>query len=242
MSPGKRKKSSKHRHDKHREEKTEVSPPKSQSEAPTIQEGPDYAQIAPRLSETPKRWDVMTVATIVLAIATAASAAFLWIQLQDSRENFTKDQRPYIWSSKVIDARPPSKPWVPWTGVLYYNNYGKAPAIRVRSSAKLNRGLFMDKWVDEFFAKADKEQPEDAGSEDIIPPGQGFDPYKNMIVEGIFWTDDELRLATEQDGFWVAVAHFQYYDAAGNFHYSDMCWMGMKSGIVATCLHHNEIH
>jgi hypothetical protein len=58
-----------------------------------------------------KRPDWMTIFTGVLALFAILSFGALWIQLQEARGNFIKDQRPFIWLTNNLGGptflRPP---------------------------------------------------------------------------------------------------------------------------------------
>src|ERR1700690_1989077 len=83
----------------------------------------------------PIRPDWTTRFTGILALFAVLSFIALWIQLIDARNNFRRDQRPYVWPS-LMDPRP-MEPQKPIYVDVFFVNYGKTPAINQHGAGKV---------------------------------------------------------------------------------------------------------
>lgn len=89
---------------------------------------------APRgqVNESAKKrweWDLTAVFTCVLALFAVLSFIALWVQLDDARNNFMVDQRPYIWVAEKDISWTVSGPGQHVSVTMPITNYGKSPAI-----------------------------------------------------------------------------------------------------------------
>jgi hypothetical protein len=161
--------------------------------------------------------------------------------MAQARDNFTKDQTPYVWAT-------PKEPIVKigenirWD--IQYSNYGRSPALNMRSCIQAtwgNAGLSflnsvhfpsMDECIGSLGSTINPK------SVSVLPPGYpgysstfGSDPLTEPLFNAI--------TSTEGGGFIYGV--FQYEDKAGNLYESAFCNFRFRSGAVGACDRHNYI-
>jgi hypothetical protein len=166
--------------------------------------------------------------------------------LKLSKEQFVKDQRPYVWPAE-IDPHP-LKLGEQVKANVYFVNYGKTPAINEKSAGKIL--LFVGegtlKQADTFFDTFD-ESKVIGGSELILPPGIPQDSKKSpsFITTYSDATPKDQPAIDEinkTDGSFAIVGVVTYFDSAGTHYRSNYCMMHLANGALAWCARHNEIH
>ncbi len=166
-----------------------------------------------------------------------------------SKIRFESDQRPYVWPAKFMDF--PVKIHQQIMTSVYYVNYGRTPAIKMRSGGTIlvfnqTEGTLVQ--ADRFFAMFDESRMT-GGSEIIIPPGIPPD----LLKSSFFDTDRSSNVPPPanqadvdeingKDGSFAVVGVVVYDDSAGNHYRSDYCMMHLKNKLWAACTRHNEIH
>jgi hypothetical protein len=205
--------------------------------------GQEIKQSTQSKKESPKmankwEWDLMALLTGLLALFACASFIVLWIQANDARESFAKDQRPYVW---VIAKGPFEPPKIVPSGemvgrmVIQFNftNYGKSPAIRVRPDAHIAIGE--DAWKEVAFNKIYNPQ----GS--ILPTGVEMSnfAYTNKQLEQNEWQ----QILSGQLPY-IIFGHIEYTDMSGKTDYtSEFCSVGrMEPAGIPTHLASQEQH
>lgn len=179
-------------------------------------------------AQPPKKWysaEWLTAgSTIALALFAIISAILLWIQLCDSRETFTKDQRPYVWihepplgAGVTIGMVGQKFGWNVW-----YANYGKSPALSVCEQAFIVVGPDADKKITDINYNvcgketgailAPTELNYGTAHYDVAPTGEEYGVYGRI----------------------------DYKDASGNSYFSQFCMMHLASGAVSHCPNHDH--
>jgi hypothetical protein len=162
-----------------------------------------------------------------------------------SKQQFAKDQRPYVWPAEIV-----------WHSLkigeeveanVYFLNYGKTPALRETSLSQILVFTSEEskKQIDTYFDKFDESKVW-GGSMIIVPPGILPDPRKSEA----FITARGDRKPINQQGLDAIHADFGYaligttiyYDAAGTHYRSDYCAWHLANDVTAWCERHNEIH
>jgi hypothetical protein len=221
---------------------------------------PDLIEKYEAASKKQASWDckkfIAELVTIGLLFAYTSIA--LWqgclnkTAIQKLSENFIKDQRPWVWPGKIYPVPPKVGEQV--RADVFYVNYGKTPAIKMKSAGKvlLFVGEGILKQADTFFATFDESKVQ-GGSEIILPPGIPPD-LKNSL--GYITSRSDYPLVPKQgfsdqavldelnktDGSFAVVGVVIYFDSAGTHYRSDYCMMHLSTGAMAWCEKHNEIH
>jgi hypothetical protein len=177
-------------------------------------------------TKMPKRLDLMTVFTGVLALFAILSLGALWIQLRDARENFINDQRPWVWVEfpapfhlKVGDLA---------TLNVQFFNYGKTPAI-----AKHVVFLFAAIAPTPQIIKNFQQFPVSPYS-DIIPPGGT--KFTWSTASGHEVVDQKMYdMIMSGKATVIAGGRIIYTDLGGNTYDSAFCYMPQNSGAIVNC-------
>jgi hypothetical protein len=195
-------------------------------------------------------WDLMTVLTAILAAGTIVTFVVLLVQLQDARENFQTDQRPYIWPSMIEDKSIPIQAYHPLQADIRLANYGKSPALHVviakqifygAESKHLAYAWFNDPRLKNLNAEALKQ---DKGV-NVIPPwmppqGEKGPAYATAITTSL--TDAEVDYVTSHDYSYFIVGRVEYTNLSGTKTYrSDFCSFHYRTGALGQCGEHNEM-
>jgi hypothetical protein len=195
-------------------------------------------------------WTRIAAGLLLLAAGFAGWQDYLTrAAIRDAREQFVKDQRPYVWIFEYIDPKnvhinENEKMWIN----LPLINYGKSPAVRAKSTGKIFMGpdamKQADKWFNDLGTGPILTEPD---AVDIFPPGipsdreKPFGGYSTLMTDKVLKSGDvDYILHTEQPI--AIVMRTQYYDLAGNRYWSDMCMSRFATGSYPRCLWHNELH
>jgi hypothetical protein len=161
-------------------------------------------------SKMTKGLDLMTIFTGFLALFAALSFITLWIQLNDAREAFVKDQRPYVWIANSANGRanvdyilgPPSGTAV----IVHYTNFGKSPAVELQ-------------WSSEFHVGNSVSRNPMSPKKTILPTNKDdflIFPFPPLSPEQI----DSLKSTK----YAIAIKiRWKYFDTSGNWYETDTC-------------------
>ena len=184
----------------------------AEATAPAASGGPDEGDRAKNDKPAKASWDWMTIFTAILAFFAAVSLVALVIQLRDARKSFATDQRPYIWMATETKEYPSlfatavTNPagTKQISATMRYTNFGKSPAILVRSYHGLILGPSAGNirplpWV---------------AAKQVVPPNK-VDLFSAVSATA---TDQEIALyqAAEEGKGITVYATWQYTDTAGN--------------------------
>jgi hypothetical protein len=194
----------------------------------------DEQQKPSRKLSNPDWW--MVWLTGFLGLAAFATFWVLWCQLNDARQAFVKDQRPYVWlasgEKKVSWARAGSKQ----IGIAFhYTNFGKSPALRLHYAADLELGSDAVLKIDERKKLAPDYSILPTGKEDVAMIVS--DPNNPL-------SEDQIReyTAPQNKSEMVIFVRFQYEDVSGHAYESDICaqyWGNIQNW--GYCSDHNAI-
>jgi hypothetical protein len=186
---------------------------------------------------------VYTGVTLVLAILSI-------ISINDSRKHFVKDQRPYVWASyagmKTFEHTEIAERI---RFDIVFANFGKSPAVSFSGRGKVFIGPYAMQQADWWFRDLGNVRfaDSDKGSTTVVAPGIPADPrkpvgggYSTIQSDMAMW--QQINDALGRDDYVVMVYRQQYFDIAGNFYWSDMCWSNLATGATKACPHHNEVH
>jgi hypothetical protein len=161
-----------------------------------------------------------------------------------SKQQFAKDQRPYVWPAEIVWR--PLKIGEEVTANVYFLNYGKTPALKETSLSQILVFTSEEskKQIDTYFEQFD-ESKVSGGSMVIVPPGILPDPRKS---EAFITARGDRKPITQQgldaihaDFGYALIGTTIYYDAAGTHYRSDYCAWHLANDVTAWCEKHNEI-
>jgi hypothetical protein len=181
--------------------------------------------------------DLMTIFTGILAFFAAASFIALGIQLRDARKSFATDQRPYVWMANDTkdDSNLVAKAVTNPLGskqilaTLRYANFGKSPAVLVRSYHAIVLGPSVNRikalpWVN---------------ARMILPNGK-VDFFS--VVSGPINDQEIANYTNAEEGNGITVyGTWQYLDTSGNRYETEICLTRLNLGSWAYCKEHNDI-
>jgi len=191
--------------------------------------------------------EILTLfAVIIGAGLTGLYVYFTHEALSDAREHFTKDERPWVWlsSADYLPMQPGSKVQVN----EWFINYGKSPAIHIRTRGKVFIGNDAfdkaSKWFDSLPQPLPK--PSDVGSLSVLPQQIPADPRNTNLYftnESDEWVSKlNIDFLLGNSFVVVSTSRVQYEDVQGNIYYSDVCSFRFQNGSIGHCTHHNEVH
>ena len=179
------------------------------------------------------------VVYIFQLIAMLSSNQLTRAALNDSRDHFTQDQRPYVWiagtpnekgSASVVFGRDiVSGLWGP---NVSFKNYGKSPAVHVRGDFRLVTGkdaLSQVKDIDKIStAKGSIEVP-------------GGDPDFQTGQPMLSLTDAQLRDLLAVDMGIVVYGRIDYSGTDGTEYWSKFCLVRQQNGAAGYCPGYSQI-
>lgn len=186
----------------------------------------------------PRKTDLMTIFTGVLAAFAVFSFIALWVQVQDARHMFAKDRRPFIWVTSNGLGTPEFLPLdntkLPPTGQVvwdwHYTNYGKTPAfnVNVHHYMSIDGGPFIESY----------RAPREGSIGPPIPPTQ--DLFATVVSEpGL--TSDQIAHAKSINGKGISIRiEVKYTDADGEKYESGICLLRLNTGATAYCPNQDE--
>lgn len=159
--------------------------------------------------------------------------------LQLARDNFIKDQRPYLLITKIFPD-----PQIAPGKVMYWRieqvNYGRSPAINTIGRTDVFNGMNALSQANDFFAKLPKRFVRNVGSQGIVGPNAPA-VFSSIRSHGVI-TPAEVTFITTHDLAVAVVGRLQYEDLSGNTYYTDFCYSTFVTGAITYCPTHNEIH
>lgn len=194
-----------------------------------------------------ERWMISLTAlmAVIAAIGVGVAGLQWWVmrgQIDEMRHQFRQDQRPYVMPTKV-------EPFLPMPGHpiqinVRWVNYGKSPALQVRTRAAVLFGNNALEQADKWF-EVDAQNPLIGAPEMIIPPG--IPPnIADAQYASIFSTRGLTTEEIEDFGrlsFYVAlVIHLEYFDSFGAKYSTESCFSSFSNGAIPNCPKHNVIN
>jgi hypothetical protein len=207
---------------------------------------------------------LLGIVGIPFAIGYAVVTYFQW---HDLRNNFVKDERPYVMiggafqnqDSAIAEGRVPC-----WN--IAFSNYGKSPALRTIIYAGLMIGdsFTVIRTVDSFFS-AIKMPLKGVGPGVVLPPGGPPSPptefppkyvgeWRDAVVGQGYGTACAERAVTKEEAAMILSGRFrigvygrnEYHDTVGNDYWTDFCLLSVLNTTGSTtmmwCSAHNDLH
>lgn len=187
--------------------------------------------------------EILTLAAVVVYAGVTIWQAWLTrTAITDARENFVKDQAPYIW---VTPQPPVMKLDEPFRWDVHYSNYGRSPALNVRRCIVSTYGPSGFSYLDTLAPPSMNSQAcRDAqgtrvASVSVAPPG--FPGYSTALgTIPLKQSDIDAIAATEAGAIlWGIVA---YDDRSGHSYEAVFCSFRFKSGAISDCPKYNYIN
>lgn len=174
------------------------------------------------------------VVAVLTLVAVVFYAGLTGIQVWVMRDNFVKDERPFIWLAHGEKGNESTTlGWIPDKGVVWninYTNYGKTPA----------NDISVARWVEvgeDAVGQLNKHRPDlsRVRNGQIIPPGGTFVNFTTASNNTV--SQSEYDAALQRDG-WLAVGgSFIYYDAVGNQYVTDFCYYMQANRVTHNCVY-----
>jgi len=156
-----------------------------------------------------------------------------------------------MWHTLIKAAPIPDQPTDRLSADMFFNNYGKSPAINRIGKGKiffgpnaLNQAL---QWFEQFGKR--RFITDETGTATVDPPGKEPSPdpdkphgdFTTMRSDTVPTAQDVIYIR-EHDDSMVIVHRMEYFDLSGNFYWSEACWRRLITGAWAGCRKHNELH
>jgi hypothetical protein len=204
-----------------------------------------------------------SASTDALAQAAAKSVNAANSALKLTRDNFIRDQRPWLFANEIMpepgsprDAHGHFAPASPMFWRIYFSNYGRSPAFRLRSAMRVFHGPNAMVAADTFFGALRTFPDVDGGT--VLPPGGPPAPraivpggeiveigqqFTTALTDGPL-TAEDLTFIYGHDLSVVVVGRIQYRDISGqNLYWLDFCRSTFLTGAINDCGgRHNEVH
>jgi hypothetical protein len=200
------------------------------------------------MSETLVEIKIQTESAKTSAKAATEASKTALDALTVTRDNFIKDQRPYIWFTNTGEGSPDfhrtvnattrqalTSGQVIWT--FHATNYGKTPAYKVRSWRYIKLGTAPFVPSHSSITAPTIDPP--------IPPGH--EVMDTIVSEaGVEFSDFNSLLAIPigNGNIYGGISikgRFEYEDGSGNSYTTDFCLTRLNLGAVAFCRKGNEI-
>jgi hypothetical protein len=179
------------------------------------------------------------VSTTILAVFAIGSFILLWIQLEDARQAFIKDQRPYVWIAQ--EQAPVVKLGEKLAWNYHYTDFGKSPALGVAVRCQIRLAAHKTPELKDMFDPIHKRGFEYEGL--VVPPNDTTNWSTCFSDETI--NDDDLKLMNMYDGGAKLTLFFEYYDTSWNRYTSQVCRITRRPGagsLTAVCPAENKIN
>jgi len=162
-----------------------------------------------------------------------------------AREDFQREQRPYIFATGFKPNTPVFEVGKPIRWDIQFINHGRSPALHLHTNAAIFIGKDAIKKVDDFFSTLPKGHSNLPGIQIFVPPliGNGCPDspsckYTSVLSRSTLTPDDMKFMQTNIGGVIVAGRSW-YEDFFSNFYMADFCYLTLPSGAISACLKHN---
>jgi hypothetical protein len=191
------------------------------------------------------RWDwfklfleiVALVALVIYTFETRRTNNLTKESLDLVRDNFRKDQRPYVWlrndllfpAHLQVKVKDGSTTDERATWDWHFTDYGKTPALHVKFISRMNTG------ENALTASRALSDTESKGAP--LPPGK--DDFSTAISPTRITKDELNRLIEGFDGSVVVYGRIEYTDAEGTPYESGFCFHTLRTHAVSYCKEEN---
>jgi hypothetical protein len=181
--------------------------------------------------------EVLTlIAVCIYAGLTAWQGCLTRTAINDAREHFIKDQRPYVFAragdtvfNKDWKDHPGTPPFS-WT--VDWINYGKTPAINFYVCINILSDSAAKTLSDRLRSSQDECAEREAG--DIIPPGMEGRLVRTFSTKYPF-TPEQIEFLQATDNVMAITGLIRYDDLAGRRYSESFCGMRFATGAVHGC-------
>jgi hypothetical protein len=144
-------------------------------------------------------------------------------QVTTIRQNFVKDQRPYLWftNENVQLQWDKDRAGAVWTH--HFTNYGKSPAVEFGIEERLIVGADAMKRIEAIALPYHSPK-------NVVP--QSKNQFASAFVSV---SQEDFTAATQHDGWIVLFGTFIYSDSLGNRYLTDFCHSRLASGAIYDC-------
>ena len=224
----------------------EAHPPKSLIEKHDTERAENAATHVTERKEDRRRetYKLLLEGLTVLAVIVYAGLTYWQIcltrqSLKATRELFQRDQRPYIFATKleIIGLAQPENRFF---GTYDFINKGKTPALHMKHAGCILTGNDSAQRAEEWFQRLGD------GPLNKSYCGVGENVlYESVLMQG---ESDKAsivgsRAAANAGETWRAVIRIEYRDTTGERYWSDMCWFRIgEGGPFTRCFEHNDVH
>jgi hypothetical protein len=186
---------------------------------------------------------IVGVLTLIFVIIYAGLTA---LQVWVTRVQFHKDQRPYVW---IIDYNVGGSIHIVEQDKMWINlslvNYGKSPALHLRSAGKVFVGKDAMQQADKWFDGFDNGTTDYMEGETLLPPVIPSDPAKHFTYFTSFsdapLTSDDINYILHTDQPVAMVLKLNYTDLDGKSYSSEVCMSRALNGSIPHCHRHNAM-
>jgi hypothetical protein len=151
-----------------------------------------------------------------------------------TRDNFAKDQQPYVW---IIPQHPKLEVGKAILWEIGFSNYGRSPAYSMRLCTGL--GVAFKGAVSHLRPPSKEECEKPAASEvseTVFPPGY---VQSTTVVSSAPEDEAHINFLKSHDGTLVATGIFIYKDVFGHSYESVFCRSLLANGDIANCREYN---
>lgn len=192
-----------------------------------------------KMAESLTRTDKLIGATSDLAKEAKRSADIADSAIVATRQNFTRDQRPYVWFKPQPPRFEEGKP-ISWN--VGFVNSGRTPALNIDPCVSvwwIGQPIKEDDLTDEIInAQCALVAQTSPGAHAPLFPGDN--DFSTVNTRKSF-SADELKITKERDAMLFLTAQITYEDAFGNHYHTTLCLSRLATGALQVCLKHNEM-
>lgn len=193
--------------------------------------------------DSDRNYKMTVAATIIGLLVFVATAYQAWLTRDAVNEavratdaaidHFIKDQRPYVL---ISDNSPEAKIAVKEKvfGRIEFRNYGKSPAVNVRSRGKVFVGRDPKGTAYRFLSGLPPRLTDPPVS--LLPPNvDNAKPHYSTVQSDEALTIEQHAIIPQRDFALIVVVRFEYEDLEGNAYQSDFCSGTLMTGRIADC-------
>jgi hypothetical protein len=166
-------------------------------------------------------------------------------QLITMREQFARDQRPYVIPTHIAPEQNSHREELAPGQIIQWRieslNYGRSPAVNMTGNDQIFFGSNAEAEVDKYFKQLPKVLTRTGGSQGFrAPNGLGEPGFTTAQAHKPLAESDITFIKTHDFGIFVA-GRIQYEDMRGKVYSTDFCYSTFLTGAIPMCLNHNEI-
>lgn len=145
-----------------------------------------------------------------------------------NKQQFAADQRPWLW---IVPGEFKVESGARVAVDVHIVNYGKTPAIQMKSSRRMILGPHASKYVLPFSA---------TNAPAVIVPPNDRNTFLSVLSDEAI-TEERRNFLVSSDDTIMAFGVIDYYDIGGTHYQTDWCLTRLATGATAFCEQHNEV-